>query len=88
MPLTGMHAVGTRRVALASVVPVAAVTTPLTAFVSMTRPAAVCLGIKGLLLCGGQRGIQGFGGFAPAIRLCRALGPQGTHAIDALRRGE
>jgi hypothetical protein len=46
------------------------------------------LGVKGLLLRGGQGGVEGFDGFATAIGLGGVLGTHGAHAVNALGRGQ
>jgi hypothetical protein len=49
---------------------------------------AVGVFIKGFLLGGRERGVQRLGGVATAVGLGVALGAQGTHAVDALGRGQ
>jgi hypothetical protein len=44
--------------------------------------------VEGLLLLGGQRGIEGLGGFGTLGESGAALGLAGLHALQALGRGE
>ena len=50
------------------------------------------LGIKGLLLVGGEFGIESLDGvftfFPIGLTVCHVLGAQGTHLVDALWRGQ
>ena len=48
---------------------------------------SVCC-VKGLLLLGGERGIEGLGAASPTVGLGHALAAQGAHAVDALGRGQ
>jgi hypothetical protein len=45
-------------------------------------------GVEGLLLLWREGGVEGLGGFAPAVCFSGLLGAHGAHAVDALRGGE
>ena len=52
------------------------------------RVAVVGLGVKGFLLLGRQRRVEGLGGLATAVGLGGVLGAHGPHAVDALGGGQ
>ena len=71
-----------------AVVPVSAFAVALHACHASHTVAVVGLGVKGFLLLGRQRRVEGLGGLATAVGLGGVLGAHGPHAVDALGGGE